>query len=160
MSFEIEGKIYNSWSEYSSSPEHLKLIENLEEFKEKYAEEAKKFFFDLEYEDRLKCFLFVSNQIYEAEIIENGTYRYLLYEKMKFNTDAYTLGVDFGVMNLHNSIYSEEELINSIKSLFEFLNVELDDNKLFTALDIIKYGYQTTTNKNKQLSLDFYDIDI
>lgn len=157
MSFEIGGKIYNSFSEYTNSEEYNKQYEELIMAKNKYKKEAEAFFNSMSYEDKLKCFLHVVGRIHQSEIVDNGTYRHLIYDVMGFETDSYSLGMDFGLMDLHNSIYTYDELVRNLKNLFEYLNISYEDRLFKNSLDILMYGYQKDLDlKNKQLQLDLF----
>ena len=58
----------------------------------------------LPYEDQLKAFYSVVKRIYQGEIKDKGSYRWVLYDVFGFGPEAYVLGMDCGYMYLHNSI--------------------------------------------------------
>lgn len=74
--------------------------------------ECDEYWNNLEYEDQLKAFYSVVKRIYQGEIKDQGTYRYILYDVFGFGPEAYALGMDCGFMYLHNSIYDGEEVRN------------------------------------------------
>lgn len=85
----------NMWQELSQMQlEAQKHYENL----------SNEFWESLSYEDQLKAFYAVCKRIYQGEVIDRGTYRYVLYDVFGFCPDAYVLGMDCGFMYLHNSI--------------------------------------------------------
>lgn len=149
-------KKHNSWSEYASSQEYKEMLDGLDKIKQQNKQDAKDFYKSLSYENQMLCFFYVVSCLAEAELDDNGTYRYILYDKMGFGTDSYSMGMDFGLMDLHNSIYTNEELESSLNTLLKFLEIEIDDKKFKSCLDIIKYGYKSTLDfKNKQLHFEF-----
>ena len=71
--------------------------------------EADHFWNSLSYEDRCNAFHAVVSRIYEGEIKQKGSYRYVLYNIFGFAPDMYTRGMDCGFMALHNSIMDDEQ---------------------------------------------------
>lgn len=57
-------------------------------------------------EQQLDVFCAVSRRIYQGEIEEKGSYRYVLYQVFGFDTSAYVQAQDAGYLAIHNSIYS------------------------------------------------------
>jgi len=57
-------------------------------------------------DDQLKAFCCITRRIFQGEIIENRSYRGMLYNIMGFGTEAYAMAQDAGYMNIHNSIYN------------------------------------------------------
>lgn len=74
------------------------------ESKEKYEEEVNEYWNSLDYEDQLKAFYAVCQRIYKGDVIDKGSYRYVLYDVFDFGPEAYALGMDCGYMYLHNAI--------------------------------------------------------
>lgn len=62
------------------------------------------------YEDKLKYFYAIVKRIHKAEILDQGTYRYALYDVFGFGPEAYGLGMDCGFMSLHNSVFPEKNI--------------------------------------------------
>lgn len=148
----------NSWSEYIASDEYKNHLQQMEEFKNKNKKEAEDFFNNLSYENKLLCFFHVVSCIYESELEDNGTYRYLLYDKMKFGPESYSLGMDFGLLSLHNAIYTEEELYKGLVNVLKYLEIKFDHNLFSKCFDILKYGYQKFQERdNLQLQFNFED---
>ena len=149
-------KNYNSWTEYSNSEEYKNNEKRINEIKTQNKIDAESFFKSLSYENKLLCFMHVVNKIYQSEILDGGTYRYLLYDIMNFGSESYAMGMDFGLMELHNSIYTVDELEKSLSNLLEFLELKVDHKKFKNCMDILLYGYKSNFDfKNKQLELDF-----
>jgi hypothetical protein len=72
-------------------------------------EAANKFWDSLSYEDKCNAFHAVVRRIYDGEIKDKGTYRWVLYDVFGFGPDMYCRGMDCGYMALHNSIMDDEE---------------------------------------------------
>ena len=67
------------------------------------------FWNSLSYEDKCNAFHAVVSKIFQGEIREKGTYRYVLYDVFGFGPDMYARGMDCGYMALHNSIMTDEQ---------------------------------------------------
>lgn len=61
-------------------------------------------------EQQLQCFCAVVRRIYDGEIQQRGTYRYILYEIFGFGAESYTQAQLAGFLTLHNSIVHPEDL--------------------------------------------------
>jgi hypothetical protein len=88
----------------------------------------------LPYDDKLKLFCAMSKLIYEGEIKQRGTYRYVLYDVFDFGPDAYVPAQCAGYLAIHNAIFDGEEVANTIKEFVE------------TGLDITKDNLQEQIN--------------
>ena len=60
-------------------------------------------------QEREDAFYAVVKRIYQADIKDNGTYRYGLYDVFGFDPGMYMKGMDCGYMALHNAIFDGEE---------------------------------------------------
>ena len=61
-------------------------------------------------EEREDAFYAVCKRIWKADGIDNGTYRYGLYDVFGFDPGMYMRGMDCGYMAIHNAIFDGEEL--------------------------------------------------
>lgn len=145
---------YNSFSEFIASEEYQNYQINLEEAIVQFKQDSRDFFNSLPYEQQLMVFSHVVSSICKNEFEDKGTYRHLLYDIFNFNTDSYAIGMDCGLLELHNSIYSYEELIESIKQIINHLKIDYSTNLVYELFSIIKYGKINTKNPY-QLNLDF-----
>lgn len=68
---------------------------------------------NLSYDERTDAFFAVVKRIYQAEIIDKGTYRHALYGVFGFGPDMYSRGMDCGYMALHNSIMTDDQFNES-----------------------------------------------
>jgi hypothetical protein len=70
----------------------------------KYDQDAESFWNQLSYSDKCNAFHAVVKRLVQGELVENGSYRRILYNTFGFQEDMYTRGMDCGFMELHNSI--------------------------------------------------------
>lgn len=68
--------------------------------------ETDKWWDSLSEDERKKAFFSVCSRIYESEIIDRGSYKFILYDKFDFTEgpDTYKLGTDSGFKALHDRI--------------------------------------------------------
>lgn len=152
--------IMNTFNDYLNSQEyqeHLMLFENA---KIVFDKQCKDFFDSLEYDDQLKVFYHVVKNIYEGCLIDQGSYRHIIYNKFNFGPDSYALGMDCGLLELNNSIYSHEEISNALKDILKHLDIQVDSMTFNKLVSRFTYGYFGSTdfrNRSMQLALDFND---
>jgi alpha-glucuronidase len=139
-SFEVNGKIYNSYTEYSNSDEHKELLKIQEEAFQQYEQKAKECYDSLGMDNQLLLFFYITNVIFENYFKDNGSYRGLLYDKFKFGPEAYSLGMDSGMFTLHNSISTPDENEERFQKLIKFLKLELSKKELNSLRNIFLYG--------------------
>ena len=63
---------------------------------------------NLSNDEREHAFYAVVKRLHEGELVDKGTYRYILYDTFGFDPSMYTRGMDCGFMNLHNAIEADE----------------------------------------------------
>lgn len=120
--------------------EHGKTLSDyMQESAEQYEREAEKFWNEMPYEDKLKAFYSVCKRIKEGDLKKKGSYRYVLYDVFGFDADAYSIGIECGYIDLHNSIVEEddrrrseiaEELVSSDEFKFLINNSTGIDEKI------------------------------
>jgi len=150
--FEINGKVYNSYTEWSNSDEHKELLKIEEEALGQYKQKAKEYFDSLETDNQLLLFFHVTNTIFENYFKDSGSYRGLLYDKFKFGPEAYSLGMDSGMFTLHNSISTPDENEERFNALMKFLKLELSKEDLKSARNIFTHGFDNSGQLNSFLS--------
>lgn len=89
--------------------ELAELSEAQEQAEERYDKEAEQWWNELTKEQQMRAFYAVVKRLVEGELVERGSYRYVLYEVFGFGPEAYGLGVRCGYMALHNSIERDVE---------------------------------------------------
>ena len=60
-------------------------------------------------EERQDAFYSVCKRIHKGDIVDNGSYRYVLYDTFRFDPSMYMRGMDCGYMAIHNAIFDGEE---------------------------------------------------
>lgn len=108
------------------SPEWQESSRAFKEAVDKYQKEADDFWNALPYDDKLKLFCAVTKLIHKGEIVERGTYRYVLYDTFGFGPDAYVPAQCAGYLSIHNAIFDGEEVANTIE---DFCTNHLDVTK-------------------------------
>lgn len=91
-------------SSFFNSEEHKLFLEDIKERKAELDESMDAWWDSLTPEDKEKAFYSVVKRIYEGEVIEGGTYRYVLYDKFGFDYSMYMVGMQVGYLTLHNYI--------------------------------------------------------
>ena len=94
-----------------------KLLETLSELSEvwqkqseQYEAENDEWWNSLTEREREDAFYAVVKRIYQGEIKERGSFRYVLYDVFGFGPHMYMMGMECGYMELHNAIYTHEEM--------------------------------------------------
>lgn len=83
--------------------EFEKALQEIEDNQEEYWNSLSK-------EAQLKAFCAVIRRLHKSEIQDNGSYRHCLYEVFQFGPESYIQAQMAGFLDIHNAIYSEEEL--------------------------------------------------
>jgi len=158
-SFEVNGKTYSSYTEYSNSDEYKEFLKIQEEALEQYKQKAKEYFESLEMNNQLLLFFHITNTIYANYFKYNSSYRGLLYDKFGFGPEAYSLGMDSGMFALHNAISTPDELEERFDTLVKFLKLDLSKKELNSLRNIFLYGFDSTKSldniNNGQQKFDF-----
>lgn len=77
---------------------------------EEYEAENENWWNNLSEKEREDAFYAVVKRIYKAEILDQGSYRWALYNVFGFDASMYMKGMECGYMELHNSIYTQQEM--------------------------------------------------
>lgn len=91
------------------------LGEAMEESMKQYHGEAENWWNSLSKEDQLKAFYCVTKRIHHGDISSRSSYRSVLYGIFGFAPDAYAVGMESGYMDIHNAIYTKQDL-ESVKA--------------------------------------------
>ena len=151
-SFEVNGKIYNSYTEYSNSDEHKELLKIQEEALEQYEQKAKEYYDSLGMDNQLLLFFYITNVIFKNYFKDNGSYRGLLYDKFGFGPEAYSLGMDSGMFALHNSISTPDESEERFNTLVTYLKLDLSKKELNSLRNIFLFGFDSTKSLDNIIS--------
>ena len=80
------------------------------EAEREYDKTAESYWDSLSNEQKLMAFYAVTKRIHKGELVDNGSYRYVLYDVFGFGLESYSVGMSSGYMDLHNSIYNASDL--------------------------------------------------
>ena len=86
------------------------LGELFEEIERSYDDDADNWWNSLSEDERQFAFYSVVKRLVQGELRDRGSYRYVLYDVFGFDASSYGMGMNCGYMELHNSIYSREEM--------------------------------------------------
>lgn len=141
---EINGKQYDSFTDYLNSKEYKEFLELQEESINLYAEKAKEYFQSLDTEQQHLLFFHITNTIFENYFNDNGSYRGLLYDKFKFGPESYALGCDSGMFSIHNAIETPQHIERKFQALIKHLKINPDKEELLSLRHIFEYGYDNS----------------
>ena len=157
--FEVNGKTYNSYTEWSNSDEHKELLQIEEQVREQYTLKAKEYFDSLDTDNQLMMFFYITNLIFKNYFEDRGSYRGLLYDKFGFGPEAYSLGIDSGMFALHNAISTPDELEERFQKLINYLNLNPNKEEMMSLRNIYQYGFDNSKQlyeiMSKQQKFDF-----
>ncbi len=85
------------------------LSQVMEESSKKYQQENDTWWNGLTEKEREDAFYAVCKRIWQADGIDNGTFRYALYDVFGFDMGMYRQGMECGYMAIHNAIADGEE---------------------------------------------------
>jgi len=134
-----------------------KLSQMMEESCIQYEAENNAWWNGLTEKEREDAFYAVCKRIHKAEIKDQGSYRYALYDVFGFDEGMYMKGMDCGYMDIHNSIIDEDQ-----KAILR--NYERDDGDLskISRVEVIgKEGreYVRYFKDNEYMDWDLQDDD-
>jgi hypothetical protein len=86
------------------------LGELFEETQRDYDKRTDEWWESLSEDQRQDAFYSVVKRLVKGELRDRGTYRYVLYDVFGFDASSYVMGMNCGYMELHNSIYTQEEM--------------------------------------------------
>ena len=84
--------------------------QELEKARDEYEKQNEAWWNGLSEQEREDAFYAVCKRIWKADGMDNGTYRYALYDLFGFDPGMYGRGMDCGYMAIHNAIFDGEEL--------------------------------------------------
>lgn len=93
-------------------------------------EEQESYWKSLSKEEQLKAFCAVSRRIYQAEIVDCGSYRHALYGVFGFGPEAYAQAQMAYYLAIHNSIMPEDYDQRLLSSFCEKYNISEYQDKI------------------------------
>ena len=134
-----------------------KISQEMEKSRKIYEHDNDTWWNGLTEQEREDAFYAVIKRMYKAELVDNGSYRWALYDVFGFDPGMYGRGMDCGYMALHNAIYSGEELA-AMKSVTRFEVID-DTGRAYVKYlkddEGIKYSLQ---DDNKTLKVFIDDL--
>lgn len=115
------------------------LIELAEEYQKQLNEiqsKEEEFWTSLSGEQKLASFNCVIRRLYDAELVQNCTYRQILNDVFGFGIGAYTRAMHAGFQEIHNSIYTKQRLRLEIKQFLLDADLRVDDVQINSFLGI------------------------
>jgi hypothetical protein len=85
------------------------LIEECDESRKEFDRHVEEWWQTLSYEDRLRAFYSVCKRIHKGDLVDQGSYRHVLYDVFNFSFDSYSIGMQCGYLDIHNSIVAKSE---------------------------------------------------
>lgn len=80
------------------------LSEIQEDIEKQFGAEMDEWWNGLSKDDQMKAFYSVVKRVVDGELVQKGSYRYILYEIFGFGPESYMIALNAGFMALHNSI--------------------------------------------------------
>jgi hypothetical protein len=109
------------------------LVDFSNQFNEAMAEvekESETYWNSLSKEEQLKAFCAVSRRIHQAEIVDQGSYRHVLYGVFEFGPEAYAPAQMAGYLTIHNSIMGPDHDSRLLKAFCVKYGIEDADAKI------------------------------
>lgn len=114
------------------SPEWRGMQKDMQDFQDEFEKDSEKAWNNLDEDTKLKVFCAISKKIHKAELIDNGTYRYVLYDAFGFGPEAYVPAQLSGYLDIHNAIYDDKRLLgmaDKVKKFAEENNIDSEKTK-------------------------------
>jgi len=129
--------------------------QEMEKARDEYEKQNEAWWNGLSEQEREDAFYAVCKRIWQADGIDNGTYRYALYEVFGFDPGMYGRGMDCGYMAIHNAIFDGEEL----QKMQSVNRVEVIDEEGRTYVNHLEEGksvkfYLQDDNKTLKVFID------
>ena len=92
------------------SEKFKELRKHIKEDRVKYDQENDTWWESLTEKEREDAFYAVTKRIYKGDVIDNGSYRYVMYDTFGFGPNMYASGMESGYFNMHNMFFDAKEL--------------------------------------------------
>lgn len=136
---------------HATGPDGKSLSDYMIESMDNYGKDADAFWNGLSYADKLKAFHAVCKRIHKGDVVDGGSYRYVLYDIFGFDFDAYSIGMNCGYLDIHNYITTprDQESINEQHKIAQYI-VESEpfmwlmagSNHVDTQIDALREAYK------------------
>jgi len=99
-----------------------------------YQDSCNSYWNSLNPEEQLMAFCAIVERLHQGELEHRRSYRGVLYEIFGWGPEAYATAQCAGFLDLHNSIYTFEDLKMVFKNTLKELDIQLDDAQISEAL--------------------------
>ena len=110
-----------AWDELRDSMKENMLIDR---------DRSEKLWDSLSIDEQIDVFCAVVRRLCKAELDDQGTYRYALYNVFGFHKGSYSRALDAGFMSLHNSIFTDAGIDTLIKNFCKDHELEFTDKQI------------------------------
>lgn len=122
------------------SEEWRQISEAFQEAIEHERQISEKFWEDLSSEEQLWVFCAIMRRLHKGYLEDGGrSYRGTLYGVMGWGPEAYASAQCAGFLDIHNSIFTDDDLAEMVVNVNKHLGVELDEEQVRDA--VIKRRY-------------------
>lgn len=98
----------------------------IQEEQAKYDQEVEDMWNSLSPQEQQDCFYAVVKRIHKGDVEDNGTYRYVLYDVFGWGPESYGMGMSCGYMDLHNHIWTRDDMDDLFTKLSEHFNLDAE----------------------------------
>lgn len=84
----------------------------------------------LSQEEQLKAFCCVVRRIYQGDLVDEGTFRHVLYNTFKFGPESYVAAQMAGYLEIHNALSDFQNQDELIRDFCKQYNIEDSENKI------------------------------
>jgi len=99
-----------------------------------YQDSCNSYWNSLNPEEQLMAFCAIVERLHQGELEHKRSYRGMLYDVFGWGSEAYATAQCAGFLDLHNSIYTFEDLKMVFKNTLKELDIQLDDAQISEAL--------------------------
>ena len=110
-----------------------KALQELSEISERFQESMKaeeehqeQYWNSLSKEQQLMAFCAISRRIFDGEIKQGGSYRYVLYDVFGFGPEAYVPAQCAGYLEIHNAIFTGKDEERILKQFADYAKIDAE----------------------------------
>jgi hypothetical protein len=115
-----------------------KISEEFQRISDAQKETSEEYWNSLSKEHQLMVFCAIARRIYQGELVDRGTYRWVLYDVFGFGPEAYAPAQIAGYLDIHNSIMGWDEEKEQMQRFAEFVGVDKSKVNEFYGIKEIK----------------------
>jgi len=110
-----------------------KALQELSEMSQKFEaamkaeeEHQEQYWNSLSKEQQLMAFCAISRRIFDGEIKQGGSYRYVLYDVFGFGPEAYVPAQCAGYLDIHNAIFTGKDEERILKEFADYAKIDAE----------------------------------